>query len=373
MVDKKQFNDGLKYLRKQFGEDAIMSFDDAPLVQPAIPTGHPCVDAITGIGGFPRGKITEIFGWESTGKSTLALHAVASEQRLGGSALYVDVEHAFSKPYAERLGVNLSKESILVTQPSCAEEALSLTGAAVDVGLATMVIVDSTAALTPKAELDGTIGDHGAGIASQARLMSEALRQLNSKCSRKDVCLIFINQIRNTIGATGYGPKQKTTGGNALKFYASLRLELKKMATIKGKLQDKLTGVMYDGPVGAKIRMTVVKNKCAPPFNQTDVILRMGYGFDIESSILEIAVAQGKVEKSGAWYSMNGERLGQGAEQVRKLFQDHPDILASLVGSLDLKTGIQDQTEIVSMDETVNDDEQVDIDQLLDGSGEGGE
>lgn len=359
----KKINEGLKYLLKQCGPDAIMNLEDSLVSHPAISTGHPLVDAITGIGGLPRGKIVEIFGWESTGKSTLALQAVATEQLKGGVALYIDAEHAFAPPYAKRLGVDLSKEKFLVSQPMCGEEALRIAAAAIEAELVSMIVIDSTAALTPQAEIDGTMLEHSAGLGAQARMMSEAMRQLAGKCSKNDVCLIFINQIRNTIAKMGRGPSEKTTGGNALKFYASLRLELSRMGSIKGKLYDPIMRQEYEGVVGARIRAKVVKNKCASPFKVAEIILKMGQGFDVEGSIVDIAVAQGVVDKAGAWYSMDGERLGQGRDNTMKFLREHQELAQKITNKLDLSGGSNEFPQVVSMD--LENGEETDIDSIL--------
>ena len=374
MIDPKKVSAGLKYLERQFGKTAIMGLHDAVAQTPSISTGHPLIDSITGIGGFPRGKIVEIFGWESSGKSTLSLQVMASEQKAGGSVLYVDAEHSFSPAYAKRLGVDLGKNRFLVTQPSCAEEALDITCAAIDLGMVSMVVIDSTAALTPRSELEGILdkeGDGkeggGGGIGEQARIMSRALRHIMSKGADNDVCTIFINQIRANIKIGGYGKggNEKTTGGNALKFYASLRIELKKIGNIKGKLLDPVMKKTYEGIVGHKVSVQAVKNKCAPPFRKTEVTLQEGRGFDVEGSIIDIAVAQKVVDQTGAWYSYNGERLGQGIMSAKTFFREHPDILAEVVKRLDLGGG-DDIPEVVSMDEPLVDGgEPVDVDQLL--------
>ena len=264
-----------------------------------------------GIGGLPRGRVVEVYGPESSGKTTLTLHAIAECQKLGGTAAFVDAEHALDPIYAEKLGVNV--EDLLVSQPDTGEQALEITDMLVRSGAVDMVVVDSVAALTPKAEIEGDMGDSHVGL--QARLMSQALRKLTANIKRSNCVVIFINQIRMKIGVM-FGSPETTTGGNALKFYSSVRLDIRRIGAIK----------KGDEVLGNETRVKVVKNKVAPPFRQAHFEILYGEGVSREGEIIELGVGQGLIEKSGAWYSYNGDRIGQGRENVRSFLKENPEI-----------------------------------------------
>ncbi|MDR3038675.1 MAG: recombinase RecA [Candidatus Adiutrix sp.] len=314
----------LDQIEKDFGKGSIMKLGEREQVDvPVISTGSIALDAALGIGGFPRGRIIEIYGPESSGKTTLALHAVAEIQRkidptgLPGVAAYIDAEHALDVSYARRLGVNT--DELLISQPDNGEQALDIADILVRSGAVGLVVIDSVAALVPAAELEGDMGDAHVGL--QARLMSQALRKLTGAIHRSMTSVIFINQVRSKIGMTGYGgPTEVTTGGNALKFYATLRIEVR----YKGKVQDGETRL------GNIVRAKVVKNKLAPPFYEVEFDIIFGRGISKEGELLEIGTALNIVDKSGAWYSYNGERLGQGKENARRFLQENRDIAAEI-------------------------------------------
>ena len=305
-------------IEKQFGKGSIMKLGgDAKLQAEAgvIPTGSLALDVALGIGGFPRGRIIEIYGPESSGKTTLALSAVAQAQKLGGVAAFVDAEHALDTSYARKLGVNV--EDLLISQPDTGEQALEITETLVRSGAIDILVVDSVAALTPRAEIEGEMGDSHMGL--QARLMSQALRKLTSAISRSHCIVIFINQIRMKIGVM-FGNPETTTGGNALKFYASVRLDVRRTGAITSGEEN----------IGNRTAVKVVKNKMAPPFQKVEFDLLYGEGISLEGDILDLAVAKNLVEKSGAWYSMNGERLGQGRDAAKSFLKEHPAVAQSL-------------------------------------------
>jgi len=318
----------MEQIEKGFGKGSIMKLGEREqLEMPVIPSGSIALDAALGIGGFPRGRIIEIYGPESSGKTTLALHAVAEIQKQMGSAgqpgvaAYIDAEHALDVSYARRLGVNT--DELLISQPDSGEQALDIAEILVRSGAVDLIVIDSVAALVPSAELDGVMGDTHVGLL--ARLMSQAMRKLTGAIHRSMTSVIFINQVRSKIGITGYGgPTEVTTGGNALKFYASLRLEVR----YKGKVQDGETRL------GNMVRVKVVKNKLAPPFNEVEFDIIFGRGISREGELLEIGVGLNIVDKSGAWYSYNGERLGQGKENARRFLQENKDIAAEIEGRL---------------------------------------
>ncbi len=312
--DKKKAVDiALAQIQKQFGKGAIMRLGDQGGVEdiPAIPSGCMAVDIATGIGGVPRGRITEIYGPESSGKTTLALHIIAEAQKEGGMAAFVDAEHALDPVYAQNLGVNT--DDLLVSQPDYGEQALEIVDSLIRSGALDVVVVDSVAALVPRAEIEGDMGDQHVGL--QARLMSQALRKLTANINRTRTALIFINQIRMKIGVM-FGNPETTTGGNALKFYSSMRLDIRRTASIKEGADI----------IGNRTKVKVVKNKVAPPFKTAEFDVYYGEGISREGSILDLAVAVDIVEKSGAWYSFRGERLGQGRENVRQLMKERPDL-----------------------------------------------
>ena len=300
-------------IEKQFGKGSItrLGASEAMVQVQSIPTGSISLDYALGIGGLPRGRIIEVFGPESSGKTTVALQAIAQAQKLGGIAAFIDVEHALDPIYANALGVDT--ENLLVSQPDYAEQALEIASTLVQSGSVDILVVDSVAALVPKAELDGEMGDTFVGI--QARLMSQAMRKLTGICSKSNTCLIFINQIREKIGVM-FGNPETTSGGRALKFYASVRLDIRRISAIK------------DGDVvtGNRTKVKVVKNKVAPPFREAEFDIMYGQGISLEGDLIDIGVAQNLIEKSGSWYSYKGERIGQGRENARQFLKDHPDV-----------------------------------------------
>ena len=281
----------------------------------SIPTGSISIDYALGVGGLPRGRICEIFGPESSGKTTIALQVVAEAQKMGGTAAFIDVEHALDPIYAKALGVDV--DNLLVSQPDFAEQALEITAALISSGSIDVLVVDSVAALVPKAELDGEMGDSHMGV--QARLMSQAMRKLTGTVSKSNTCLIFINQIREKIGVM-FGNPETTTGGRALKFYSSVRLDIRRIAAIK------------DGETvtGNRTKVKVVKNKVAPPFREAEFDIIYGEGISREGDLLDLGAAQNVVEKSGSWFSYKGERIGQGRENARQFLKDNPDIRAKI-------------------------------------------
>jgi recombination protein RecA len=314
-------------IEKNYGKGAIMRLGvDAPVENvPVISTGAISLDAALGIGGIPRGRVTEIFGPESSGKTTLALHIIAEAQRTGGIAGFVDAEHALDLGYARRLGI--STEDLLISQPDTGEQALEIAEMLVRSGALDVLVVDSVAALVPKAEIEGEMGDAHMGL--QARLMSQALRKLTGTISKSRTAVIFINQIRQKIGVM-FGNPETTTGGNALKFYATVRLDIRRIAQIK---KD-------DAVIGGRTRVKVVKNKLAPPFREAEFDILYGEGISREGDILDLGVEQDIVEKSGAWYSVGGERIGQGRENARLFLKEHPEMSGDLATKILAKRGI---------------------------------
>ncbi|BAZ94798.1 protein RecA [Thiohalobacter sp. COW1] len=310
---RKALSAALNQIEKQFGKGAVMRMGDVGAVRDveAISTGSLGLDVALGIGGLPAGRVVEIYGPESSGKTTLTLQAIAECQKTGGTAAFVDAEHALDPTYAEKLGVNV--DDLLVSQPDTGEQALEIADMLVRSGAVDVVVVDSVAALTPKAEIEGEMGDSHVGL--QARLMSQALRKLTGNIKRSNTLVIFINQIRMKIGVM-FGNPETTTGGNALKFYSSVRLDIRRIGAIK----------KGDEIVGNQTRVKVVKNKMAPPFKQVEFEILYGEGISREGEIIDMGVAEGLVEKSGAWYSYQGERIGQGKENVRNFLKENPDI-----------------------------------------------
>ncbi len=307
----------MSQIEKQFGKGSIMRLGAEALTAdiPFIPTGSLSLDIATGIGGIPRGRITEIYGPESSGKTTLALHTIAEAQKRGGMAAFIDAEHALDIIYANKLGVNC--DDLLVSQPDNGEQALEIVEILVRSGAMDIVVVDSVAALVPRAEIEGEMGDAHMGL--QARLMSQALRKLTGTISKTHTSLVFINQIRMKIGVM-FGNPETTTGGNALKFYASLRLDIRK------------TGTLKDGQeiVGTRTKVKVVKNKIAPPFKEAEFDILYGEGISKEGDILDLGVAHDIIEKSGTWYSFAGNRIGQGRDNARIYLKEHPEALAEV-------------------------------------------
>nr|HDN00009.1 recombinase RecA [Deltaproteobacteria bacterium] len=300
-------------IQKQFGKGSVMRLGERGGVEDVtvIPTGSIAVDLATGVGGMPRGRITEIFGPESSGKTTLALHMIAEAQKLGGIAAFIDAEHAMDPVYARKLGVNT--DDLLISQPDYGEQALEIVDALVRSGAVDIIVVDSVAALVPKAEIEGEMGDQHMGL--QARLMSQALRKLTANINRTKSALVFINQIRMKIGVM-FGSPETTTGGNALKFYSTMRMDIRRIAALKEGADI----------IGNRTKVKIVKNKIAPPFKTAEFDIYYGEGISREGSLIDLATAVDIIEKSGAWYSYDGERLGQGRENVRTFLKAHPDL-----------------------------------------------
>jgi recombination protein RecA len=304
-------------IEKQFGKGSIMRLGQKGAIQPidAIPTGAISIDYALGVGGVPRGRVVEIFGPESSGKTTLALQVIAQAQKLGGMAAFVDAEHALDAAYAQKLGVDL--DNLLVSQPDHGEQALEIVEVLIRSGGVDVVVVDSVAALVPKAEIEGEMGDAQMGL--QARLMSQALRKLTGVVSKSKTCLIFINQLREKIGVM-FGNPETTTGGRALKFYASVRIDIRRIASIKDG----------DVVVGGRTRVKVVKNKVAPPFREAEFDVMYGEGISRTGDLLDLAVDKRIVEKSGAWFAFGGERIGQGRENAKQYLKEHPEAFQAI-------------------------------------------
>jgi recombination protein RecA len=321
---KKALSAALGQIEKQFGKGSVMRLGDAPAIWDveAVSTGSLGLDIALGIGGLPRGRVVEVFGPESSGKTTLTLQVVAEVQRAGGTAAFVDAEHALDPSYAEKLGVNIS--DLLVSQPDTGEQALEITDMLVRSGAVDLVVIDSVAALTPKAEIEGEMGEMQVGL--HARLMSQALRKLTGNIKRSNTMVIFINQIRMKIGVM-FGSPETTTGGNALKFYASVRLDIRRIGAIKNG----------EEVVGNMTRVKVVKNKVSPPFREAEFEIMYGVGISREGEIIELGSQQGIIDKSGAWYSYKGERIGQGKDNVRTFLQQHPEIAREIEEQVRLK------------------------------------
>jgi len=316
----------LAQVEKQYGKGSVMRLGDeerAPIQ--AIPTGAIALDVALGIGGLPRGRVVEIYGPESSGKTTVALHAVANAQADGGIAAFIDAEHALDPEYAKKLGVDT--DALLVSQPDTGEQALEIADMLIRSGALDIVVIDSVAALVPRAEIEGEMGDNHVGL--QARLMSQALRKLTAALHNSNTTAIFINQLREKVGVM-FGSPETTTGGKALKFCASVRLDVRRIETLK------------DGgePVGNRTRVKVVKNKVAPPFKQAEFDILYGQGISREGSLIDMGVAQGIVRKSGAWYTYEGDQLGQGKENARKFLSDNPDIANEIEKKIKEKLGI---------------------------------
>ena len=313
---RKALEVAMSQIEKQFGKGSVMKLGDFSAMNvEAIPTGSLGLDIALGIGGIPRGRIIEIFGPESSGKTTLALHVIAEAQKMGGEAAFIDAEHALDPVYAKHLGVNI--DELIVSQPDTGEQALEIAEALVRSGALDVIVVDSVAALVPKAEIDGEMGDSHIGL--QARLMSQALRKLAGAINKSKAVIIFINQLREKVGVM-FGNPETTPGGRALKFYASVRLDIRKIENIK-----------QDGEVtGNRVRVKIVKNKVAPPFREAEFDIVYGKGISKEGNVLDLAVNLDIIEKSGSWFSYNGERIGQGRETVKKYLADNPKILAEV-------------------------------------------
>ncbi|HHH45360.1 MAG TPA: recombinase RecA [Gammaproteobacteria bacterium] len=310
---RKALSAALGQIEKQFGKGSVMRMGDVGAVRDidVVSTGSLALDVALGIGGLPRGRVVEIYGPESSGKTTLTLQVIAEVQKMGGTAAFIDAEHALDPVYAEKLGVQI--DDLLVSQPDTGEQALEITDMLVRSSAVDVVVVDSVAALTPKAEIEGDMGDSHMGL--HARLMSQALRKLTSNIKRSNTLVIFINQIRMKIGVM-FGNPETTTGGNALKFYASVRLDIRRIGAIK----------KGDEIVGNETRVKVVKNKMAPPFKQAQFEILYGEGISRQGELIELGVREGLVDKAGAWYSYNGDRIGQGKDNVRNFLKDNPEI-----------------------------------------------
>ncbi|HKU17433.1 MAG TPA: recombinase RecA [Steroidobacteraceae bacterium] len=318
---KKALAAALGQIEKQFGKGSVMRLGEATenYDVEAVSTGSLGLDIALGVGGLPRGRVIEIYGPESSGKTTLTLQVIAEAQRAGGTAAFVDAEHALDPVYAAKLGVNV--QDLLVSQPDTGEQALEITDMLVRSGAVDIVVVDSVAALTPKAEIEGEMGDAHVGL--QARLMSQALRKLTGNIKRSNTIVIFINQIRMKIGVM-FGNPETTTGGNALKFYASVRLDIRRIGALKNG----------EEVIGNQTRVKVVKNKVAPPFREAEFEILYGQGISRNGEVIDIGVAQGFVEKSGSWFSYNGERIGQGKENARTFLDQHPEIAREIEGRI---------------------------------------
>ncbi len=328
----KSVDNAIIQIHRQFGKGSIMRLgsDDRENI-PVIPTGILSIDLALGVGGCPRGRVTEIYGPESSGKTTLALHVIAEAQKRGGNAAFIDAEHALDTSYAERLGVDV--DNLLVSQPDFGEQALEITEILMRSGGIDVIVIDSVAALVPKAEIDGNVGDHHVGL--QARLMSHAMRKFAGVLNRTNTVLIFINQIRMKIGVM-FGNPETTPGGNALKFYSSLRIDIRRMTQIK------------DGQevVGNRTKVKVVKNKVAPPFRQAEFDMVYGEGISKTGDILDLGVESNIVDKSGAWYSYQDERIGQGRENAKKFLKEHPEMLIEIENKLRLGLGLPEAEQI---------------------------
>jgi recombination protein RecA len=317
---RKAIDLALAQMDKQFGKGAVLRLGSGPTTQiPVISSGSISIDTALGVGGFPRGRVVEIYGPESSGKTTITLQVIAEAQRAGGTAAFIDAEHALDPGYASKLGVDI--ENLLVSQPDHGEQALEITAALVASGAVDVIVIDSVAALVPKAELEGEMGDSHMGL--HARLMSQALRKLTGIAAKTNTCLIFINQVREKIGVM-FGNPETTTGGRALKFYASVRIEIRR------------TGPLKDGEtvIGNRTKVKVVKNKVAPPFREAEFDILYGEGASREGDLLDTGVRQNLVEKNGSWFSFRGERIGQGRENAREFLKAHPELASALDSGL---------------------------------------
>jgi recombination protein RecA len=327
-TDRKQALElAISTIERQFGKGSVMRLGAGPLEEIAVvPTGALSLDVALGVGGVPRGRVVEIYGPESSGKTTLALHIVSEAQRLGGTAAFIDAEHALDPIYAKKLGVNT--DELLISQPDTGEQALEITETLVRSNAVDVIVIDSVAALVPRAELDGDMGDSLPGL--QARLMSQALRKLTAAISRSGAVVIFINQIREKIGVM-FGSPETTTGGRALKFYASIRLDIRRQDAIKIGTES----------VGVRTKVKVVKNKLAPPFREAEFDVMYGEGISKSGTVLDAGVEQGIIEKSGTWYSYKNERIGQGRDNARKWLQDNATVLADLEAKIRETLGLR--------------------------------
>jgi recombination protein RecA len=342
MDKQKALDSALAQIERAFGKGSIMKLGsrDAAMDIEAISTGSLGLDVALGIGGLPKGRIIEIYGPESSGKTTLALHVIAEEQKKGGVCAFVDAEHALDPQYAKKLGVDI--DELLISQPDAGEQALEITDTLVRSGAVSVIVVDSVAALTPKAELEGDMGD--ATVGAQARLMSQAMRKLTASISRSRCMVIFINQIRQKIGVM-FGSPETTTGGNALKFYASVRLDIRRIGAIKDR----------DEVVGNATRVKVVKNKVAPPFKQVEFDIMYGEGISKTGEMIDLGVKAGVVEKSGAWFSFGDQRIGQGRENAKNFLRDNPEVALAIEDKIRAAHGLD--FAMAASDEDVTDAE----------------
>jgi len=317
----------LSQIEKQFGKGAIMKLGEQAHIRDiqVVPTGSLGLDMALGVGGVPRGRVVEIYGPESSGKTTLALQIVAQAQKLGGTAAFIDAEHALDVGYARKLGVRI--EDLLISQPDHGEQALEITETLVRSGAVDILVIDSVAALVPRAEIEGEMGEPQMGL--QARLMSQALRKLTATISRSNAIVVFINQIRMKIGVM-FGNPETTTGGNALKFYSSVRIDIRRIGAIK----------QGDEVIGSRTKVRVVKNKVAPPFKEAEFDILYGTGISREGELVDLGADAGIVEKSGAWYSVDGERIGQGRENAKEFLREHPDIAQRVEDQLRVRSGL---------------------------------
>ena len=328
----------LKKIEKNFGKGSIMKLGEKADQQiSTVPSGSLALDVALGVGGYPRGRIIEVYGPESSGKTTVALHAIAEVQKQGGTAAFIDAEHALDPAYAKKLGVNI--DGLLLSQPDTGEQGLELADALVSSGAVDIIVIDSVAALVPRAEIDGEMGDTHVGL--QARLMSQALRKLSGTINKTKTIAIFINQIREKVGVM-FGNPETTPGGRALKFYATVRLEVRRSEQLK----------QGSDIVGNRTKIKVVKNKVAPPFKVAEIDIMYGEGISQEGELLDMAVDVDLVDKSGAWYSYNGERIGQGRENVKNYMKDHPEMVSELLVKVRDAYGIGDGTTIEATEET---------------------
>ena len=346
-MDKtKALDAALTQIERSFGKGSIMRLGqrETAVDIESIPTGSLGLDLALGIGGLPRGRIIEIYGPESSGKTTMALHVIAEAQKANGACAFVDAEHALDPGYARKLGVNL--DDLLISQPDAGEQALEIADTLVRSGAIDVLVIDSVAALTPRAELEGEMGDHHVGL--QARLMSQALRKLTASVARSNTMIIFINQIRMKIGVM-FGNPETTTGGNALKFYSSVRLDIRRIGQIKDK----------DEVVGNQTRVKVVKNKVAPPFKQVEFDIMYGEGVSKMGELLDLGVKAGLVEKSGSWFSYNSERIGQGRENAKNFLKEHPDMATDIEHQIRVNAGLVAEKMIGDEENDGEDDKEV--------------
>jgi len=345
---KKALDAALAQIEKQYGKGSIMRMDDSSVVEgiQSVSTGSLGLDIALGIGGLPRGRVVEVYGPESSGKTSLTLSVIAQMQKIGGTAAFIDAEHALDTQYAAKLGVNI--EDLLVSQPDTGEQALEITDMLVRSGSVDMVVIDSVAALTPRAEIEGDMGDSHMGL--QARLMSQALRKLTSQIQRTNTLVIFINQLRMKIGVM-FGNPETTTGGNALKFYASVRLDIRRIGAIK----------KGDEVIGAETRVKVVKNKVAPPFKKAEFDVLYGEGISLEGEIIDEGVNLDLIEKAGSWYSYKGEKIGQGKDNAREYLKDNPEISKEIEDLIRGQSSLSiANKEIEQVEDIVEEDSQAD-------------